>query len=73
MWITNAGFAEWYLVLARSREDPHAPANVAFTAFLLPRGAAGLSFGKKENMMGQRCSSTRSVIFEDVCVPKEVL
>lgn len=72
-WITNAGIAEWYLVLARSHADPKANASAAFTAFLLPRGTAGLSFGQKEKMMGQRCSSTRTVTFEDVRVPKEVL
>lgn len=74
MWITNAGFANWFFVLARSSSDPKESAGSAFTAFIVDRDTPGLSVGKKEINMGQRCSDTRGVTFEDVRVPaKNVL
>ncbi|XP_072177123.1 medium-chain specific acyl-CoA dehydrogenase, mitochondrial-like isoform X1 [Diadema setosum] len=71
MWITNGGHAQWYFVLARTNPDPKAPANSAFTGFIVDRDTPGLSVGRKEWNMGQRASDTRAVIFEDVVVPKE--
>lgn len=70
MWITNGGVANWYFVLTRSNFDPKCPASKAFTAFVIERDAPGLSVGKKEVNMGQRCSDTRAVSFEDVVVPE---
>jgi len=70
MWITNGGVANWYFVLTRSNSDPKCPASKAFTAFVIDRDAPGLSVGKKEVNMGQRCSDTRAVSFEDVVVPE---
>lgn len=71
MWITNAGVANWYFVLARTAEDPKAPASKAFTAFIVEREWAGVTPGRKEIMMGQRASDTRGITFEDVRIPKE--
>jgi acyl-CoA dehydrogenase len=68
MWITNAGVASWYFLLARTG-DAGASAGSAFTAFLIDRDTPGITVGKKENNMGQRCSDTRGVTFEDVRVP----
>merc|ERR1712226_551053 len=70
MWITNGGVANWYFVLTKSNSDPKCPASKAFTAFVIERDAPGLSVGKKEVNMGQRCSDTRAVSFEDVVVPE---
>ena len=56
-------------MLARTDPDPKAPASSAFTAFVVERNWPGVSVGKKELNMGQRCSDTRAVIFEDVRVP----
>jgi len=67
MWITNAGFANWFFVLAKT--DPTKGAGSAFTGFLVDRDTPGISVGKKEINMGQRCSDTRGVTFEDVVVP----
>ncbi|KAJ3412906.1 hypothetical protein HDV05_008770 [Chytridiales sp. JEL 0842] len=69
MWITNSGHANWYFVLAKT--DPTASAGRAFTGFIVDRDTPGLSVGKKELNMGQRCSDTRGVTFEDVVVPDE--
>lgn len=73
MWITNAGVANWYFVLARTAEDPKAPASKAFSAFIVERDWQGVVPGRKEIMMGQRASDTRGITFEDVRIPKENL
>lgn len=73
MWITNGGVANWYFVLARTG-DAKESAGSAFTAFIVDRATPGIIVGKKENNMGQRCSDTRGITFEDVRVPaKNVL
>jgi acyl-CoA dehydrogenase len=69
MWITNGGVANWYFVLARTAEDPKEPAGSAFTAFIVDRATPGITVGPKEINMGQRCSDTRGITFEDVRVP----
>uniref|UniRef100_A0A4W3I135 Medium-chain specific acyl-CoA dehydrogenase, mitochondrial n=1 Tax=Callorhinchus milii TaxID=7868 RepID=A0A4W3I135_CALMI len=71
MWITNGGKANWYFLLARSDLDPKAPANKAFTGFIVDADSPGIQIGRKEINMGQRCSDTRGIVFEDVRVPKE--
>ncbi|KAF4525792.1 hypothetical protein B566_EDAN002054 [Ephemera danica] len=71
MWITNGGVANWYFVLARTNPDPKAPASKAFTGFIVDRDTPGLIPGRKEINLGQRCSDTRGITFEDVRVPKE--
>jgi len=71
MWITNGGVANWYFVLARTNPDPKAPANKAFTGFIVERESDGLTPGRKEINMGQRASDTRMITFEDVRVPEE--
>ncbi|XP_070504938.1 medium-chain specific acyl-CoA dehydrogenase, mitochondrial-like [Chironomus tepperi] len=71
MWITNAGVANWYFVLARTSDDPKAPASKAFTGFIVERDWPGVTPGRKEINMGQRASDTRGVTFEDVRIPKE--
>jgi len=67
MWITGAGHANWFFVLART--DKSAKAGQAFTGFIVDGDTPGISLGKKENNMGQRCSDTRGVTFEEVVVP----
>merc|ERR1719148_677067 len=71
MWITNGGVAEFYFVLARTNPDPKCPASKAFTGFIVDRDTPGVTPGRKELNMGQRCSDTRGITFEDVVVPKE--
>ncbi|CAG5120881.1 unnamed protein product, partial [Candidula unifasciata] len=71
MWITNGGVANWYFVLARTSSDPQTPAGKAFTGFIVDAHSPGIILGRKERNMGQRCSDTRGITFEDVVVPKE--
>ena len=67
MWITNGGVANWYFVLAKT--DSEASAGKAFTGFIVEADTPGINVGKKEINMGQRCSDTRGISFEDVVVP----
>ncbi|CAH1954917.1 unnamed protein product [Acanthoscelides obtectus] len=71
MWITNGGVANWYFVLARTDPDPKAPQSKAFTGFIVEREWEGVTPGRKELNMGQKCSDTRGITFEDVRIPKE--
>uniref|UniRef100_G1NZ67 Medium-chain specific acyl-CoA dehydrogenase, mitochondrial n=1 Tax=Myotis lucifugus TaxID=59463 RepID=G1NZ67_MYOLU len=71
MWITNGGKANWYFLLARSDPDPKASASKAFTGFIVEADTPGIQIGRKELNMGQQCSDTRGIVFEDVKVPKE--
>jgi len=71
MWITNGGVANFYFVLARTNPDPKCPTSKAFTGFIVDRDTPGVIPGRKEINMGQRCSDTRGITFEDVVVPKE--
>jgi acyl-CoA dehydrogenase len=66
MWITNGGVAHWYFVLAYT--DP-SQKHRGMSTFIVPRETAGVVVGKKESNMGQRCSDTRAVSFEEVKVP----
>ena len=69
-FITNAGDAEVYTVFAKT--NPSRGAR-GISAFILEKGMEGFTFGKKENKMGIRASSTRELIFNNCKVPKENL
>jgi len=71
MWITNGGKANWYFLLARTNPDPKCPTSKAFTGFVVDADTPGILVGRKELNMGQRCSDTRGITFEDVRIPKE--
>ena len=58
-------------MLARTNPDPKCPTSKAFTGFIVDRDTPGVTPGRKEINMGQRCSDTRGISFEDVVVPKE--
>ena len=67
-WITNGGDASIYTVIALT--DPSRGARGS-SAILVEKGAPGFEFGKKENKMGIRASSTRELVFQDCVVPKK--
>ena len=64
MWITNAGFADVFIVFAQVDGDK-------FTGFIVDRDTPGLSLGNEEHKMGIKGSSTRQVFLTDALVPKE--
>jgi alkylation response protein AidB-like acyl-CoA dehydrogenase len=65
-FITNAGIADTFVTYAKVDGEK-------FTSFIVERTFPGVSVDEEENKMGLKGSSTRSVIFEDVKVPKENL
>jgi len=67
-WITNGGEAEIYTIIAIT--DKAKGARGA-SAFVVEKGTPGFSFGKKENKLGIRASSTRELVFENCRIPKE--
>ena len=69
MWITNGGHANWFFVLAKT--DPNEKPHLSLTGFIVDGDAQGVIRGKKEINMGQRCSDTRMITFEEVEVPEE--
>merc|ERR1712126_514686 len=71
MWITNGGVANFYFVLARTDPDPKCSTSKAFTGFIVDADTPGVTPGRKEINMGQKCSDTRGITFEDVVVKKE--
>jgi len=67
IFITNAGDAETYVVLARS--DKSAEKHRGISAYIVEKGTPGFSFGKKEAKMGIRSSPTMELVFENCRIP----
>jgi alkylation response protein AidB-like acyl-CoA dehydrogenase len=67
LWITNANEADLFIVFATV--NPEAGYR-GISAFLVERGMAGFSVGKKEDKLGIRASSTCELLLEDCRVPK---
>lgn len=64
-WITSAGQAHLYVVMARSEKG--------ISAFLVEKDTPGLSFGPPEAKMGLHAAHTAEVRLEEVFVPEENL
>ena len=64
-WITHGGFADVYIVMARTG----GPGPKGVSAFIVSKDTKGLSFGKKEEKMGLRASPTAEMILEDAVIP----
>lgn len=64
MWISNAGFADVFIVFAQID-------GTQFTGFIVERDSEGLTLGAEEAKLGIKSSSTRQVFFENVQVPVE--
>lgn len=69
-WITNGGEADIYTIIAIT-DKSKGPRGAS--AFVVEKGTDGFTFGKKENKMGIRASSTRELIFDNCRIPKENL
>ena len=68
MWISNAGFAEIFIVFARIEDDKN------ITAFIMEFDKAnpnGVALGEEEHKLGIHASSTRQVFFSDTLIPVE--
>ncbi len=69
-FITNGGDAEIYTIIAMT-DKTKGPRGASL--FVVEKGTPGFSFGKKEDKLGIRASSTRELIFDNCKVPKENL
>uniref|UniRef100_A0A914UQR8 Short/branched chain specific acyl-CoA dehydrogenase, mitochondrial n=2 Tax=Plectus sambesii TaxID=2011161 RepID=A0A914UQR8_9BILA len=67
MWITSAGHAHFFFVMANAKPEE---GYRGITCFLVDRNEKGVSVGKPENKLGIRASSTCPVHFDSVRVPK---
>ncbi|MCD6255177.1 MAG: acyl-CoA dehydrogenase family protein [Deltaproteobacteria bacterium] len=67
-WITGAGEADIYVVIAITDKKK---GTRGVSAFIVEKEDPGILFGKKERKMGIRASVTREIIFEDCRIPKE--
>jgi acyl-CoA dehydrogenase len=68
-FITNAGYADHFVVMAKMSEEENP--KKAMTAFYIPAGTQGLSIGKPLKKLGQRESNTTEVFFDQVFIPEE--
>ncbi len=66
MWISNAGFADIFIVFAQVDGD-------RFTCFVVDRNTDGLTLGEEENKLGIKGSSTRQVFLDNVKIPASQL
>lgn len=64
MWITNAGFADIFIVFAQIDGDK-------FTGFIVEKELEGFTLGAEEEKLGIKGSSTRQIFLENVKVPAE--
>jgi acyl-CoA dehydrogenase len=70
MWITNGGYADFYLVFATT--DPKKK-HKGIVSLIVPSNLEGVSHGEPIDKLGQRASNTTAVVFKNVKVPKENL
>ncbi|QGT98659.1 Acyl-CoA dehydrogenase, short-chain specific [Candidatus Syntrophocurvum alkaliphilum] len=71
VFITNAYYAETYVVIART--GPKDLGHKSISAFIVEKDTPGFSFGKKEDKLGIRSSATYELVFENCRIPKENL
>lgn len=68
-WISNGSCADYYVLFARTAEDP----KRGLSAFLVPDGTAGMSFGAPEKKLGLHCDVTTQVLFDGARIPADRL
>ncbi|MEM6261716.1 MAG: acyl-CoA dehydrogenase family protein [Bacteroidota bacterium] len=65
MWISNAGFADVFIVFARIEDDKY------LSAFIVEKDFGNITLGEEEKKLGIKGSSTRQVFFNETPVPVE--
>jgi alkylation response protein AidB-like acyl-CoA dehydrogenase len=65
-WITNAGFARWYVVVAKTTPEG---GSRGLSAFVVPADAPGFSVGPPEHKLGLRASRTAPIHFTGCRIP----
>ena len=69
-FISSGSLSDVYVILAATDKTRGAR---GISAFIVERDTPGFSFGKEENKLGIRASTTTELVFEDCRVPKESL
>jgi alkylation response protein AidB-like acyl-CoA dehydrogenase len=72
MWVTNGRYAQLFLLLAKT--DPGAsPPHRGMSAFVVEKGAAGLSVGRDIDKLGYKTVETTELHFDNFPVPADSL
>ncbi|HEY4387900.1 MAG TPA: acyl-CoA dehydrogenase family protein [Ktedonobacteraceae bacterium] len=66
LWVTNAGEADLYLVMARTCPGS---GSTGISCFVVEKDTPGFTFGKRERKMGLHSSPTRELIFSQCAIP----
>jgi len=70
IFITNAGYADIYVIMAMTDRSK---GTRGISAFIVEKDARGFSIGKKEKKLGIKGSATCELIFENCRIPKDNL
>lgn len=70
IFITNAGYADIYVVMAMTDRSK---GTRGISAFIVEKGTPGFTIGKKEKKLGIKGSATCELIFEDCRIPADNL
>jgi alkylation response protein AidB-like acyl-CoA dehydrogenase len=70
-FITNAGAADAYFIIARS--DPEQPVFTGLSIFLVPASTPGLTVGKKTKLIGWPLTTHAELVLDDVHLPADAL
>ncbi len=68
-WVSHGPHADFWLLFARTSPDPKG----GLSAFHVPAGTPGVSFGAPEKKMGMAASTTTQVMFDDARVRADLL
>jgi alkylation response protein AidB-like acyl-CoA dehydrogenase len=66
-WISNGSCADYYILFARTGDDP----TRGLSAFVVPADTPGMSFGAPEKKMGLACDVTTQVLFDEARIPAD--
>ncbi|MGC4110558.1 MAG: acyl-CoA dehydrogenase family protein [Nocardioides sp.] len=64
-WISNGSCADYYILFARTSDDP----KRGLSTFVVPADTEGLAFGAPERKMGLACDVTTQVLFDGARLP----
>jgi alkylation response protein AidB-like acyl-CoA dehydrogenase len=64
-WISHGPHADFFLLFARTAPDPKG----GLSAFHVPAGIEGMTFGAPEKKMGMNASTTSQLVFDQARVP----
>jgi acyl-CoA dehydrogenase family protein 9 len=69
LWITNGGFADVFVVFAKTQTTRHGTTSPRVSAFIVDGNSKGFSRGPEEKKLGIKGSSTVALFFDKIEVP----